>query len=194
MAKRVISALAALGLMILGSRAEASVVIDILQDGPNVVATGSGTVDLTDLTYRGGAGSTPSGEVVGKNGAVEVGAGRVILYSGVSGPDSFGTGSASGSSGSGDTFGLIGDAGALLVPNGYSSGSALSGSSTFDSATIASLGLTPGRYVYTWGSKASADSLTVNIGTVPELPTWAMMIAGLSILGALYRRRATVAA
>jgi hypothetical protein len=48
----------------------------------------------------------------------------------------------------------------------------MSGSSTFSGQTLASMGLTPGTYQYTW----SSDSLTVKIGTVPEPSTWAMML------------------
>jgi hypothetical protein len=43
--------------------------------------------------------------------------------------------------------------------------------------------LTPGKYVYTWGSGADDDSLTVNIGEVPEPSTWAMLLLGFAGLG-----------
>ena len=60
---------------------------------------------------------------------------------------------------------------------------------TFDGETLASIGLTPGTYVYTWGTGDHADSLAIKVG-VPEASTWAMMLigfAGLSFAG--YRRR-----
>jgi hypothetical protein len=44
--------------------------------------------------------------------------------------------------------------------------------------TLASLGLTPGTYVYTWGTGVDADSLTVNVEAVPEPAIWAMMLLG----------------
>jgi hypothetical protein len=50
------------------------------------------------------------------------------------------------------------------------------------------MGLTPGTYVYTWGSGANADSVTINISAVPEASTWAMMLAGLAGLSYLGRR------
>jgi hypothetical protein len=74
---------------------------------------------------------------------------------------------------------------AIIVPAGYASGTALSGSVTYVCQTFASLGLTPGTYTYTWGSGPTADSLAVKIGAaaVPEPGTWAMMILGFAALG-----------
>jgi PEP-CTERM motif len=194
MMRRITPSLAALGLVILGSGAEASVVIDIAQDGPNVVASGSGAIDLADLSYLGSGNLQMPSTVWGSKGAVIfVGSSRESHEYGLSsGPTSFGTGSFPyyTTTHSGDSFGLSSAGQDLIVTAGYVSGSPLSGSATFDSATIASLGLTPGRYVYTWGNGANADSLTVNIGGVPEPATWGMMITGLGLLGAFYRRRA----
>ena len=66
-------------------------------------------------------------------------------------------------------------------------------------ASYASLGLIRGTYVYTWGTGAHADTLTVNVGSissvsggagpVPEASTWAMMLAGFTGLGALALRK-----
>jgi hypothetical protein len=85
----------------------------------------------------------------------------------------------------------------IIVPFRYVSGSSLSGTSTFDGATIATLGLTPGSYVYTWGSGVDADGITVNISGVPEPSTWAMMGLGFASLGVVAcgaRRRTSLAA
>jgi hypothetical protein len=177
----------------LSGQAEASGVIDISQVGGNVVATGSGTVDLSGLTYN-----TTFSQEEGVNpsfGAVIIGPGGDIdVYTGISGPASFGPGVITyASSGSGDALGVSEGEAALAVPAGYVSGTSLSGSSTFDSATLASLGLTPGKYVYTWGSGPDADSLTVDIGSVPEPSTWAMMLlgfAGIAFVGYRKTRRA----
>jgi hypothetical protein len=193
-----LAAAAALGLAALGGRADASVVIDITQVAGNVVATGSGTIDLSGLTL---VDST----VLGSSPQITPGEAFVVVgtpssgqdsYSGLSGPSSFGSGSSIfGSSGSGDLLGFEEIISLLFVPASYVSGTALSGSATFDGQTFATLGLTPGTYVYKW----SSDSLTVKIGTasgvIPEPSTWAMMLLGFVSLGCIaLRRRASMRA
>ena len=185
----------------LAEKAEASVVIDIYQKGGDVLAAGTGTIDLTDLVFEGTAASRAT--VTPANGIVLVGPGPsgpalpdLDAYAGASGPASFGSGGAKGASvGSGSFFGVLGVLGFIEVPLDYVSGTPLSGSSTWDGQTLASLGLTPGTYVYSWGTGADADSLTVNIEGVPEPSTWAMMVlgfAGLSLAG--YRASGSKAA
>ena len=86
--------------------------------------------------------------------------------------------------------------GVVAVPQGYVSGTPLGTSTaTFSNATISSLGLTPGAYVWTWGDGATADSFTLDISSVgaaapaPEPATWAMMVLGLVGLALLRTRR-----
>ncbi len=182
---------------------QAAVVITILQQGSDVVATGSGALNVSALqSCFCAAGSSGLTEVVGNTATAVIGSISSNPYSasfltGASGPANFGSGTYKGaSSGSGDIFGVgntnnIGD---IFIPAGYSSGQALSGSSTWTGATFASLGLTPGVYDFTWGSAATADSLQVRIGSplvagVPEPSTWAMMMLGVFALGATLRRR-----
>jgi hypothetical protein len=69
------------------------------------------------------------------------------------------------------------------VPSGYVSGTSLSDTSTYDGATFASLGVTPGVYKWTWGSGTNADSFKLDIVAVPEPSTWIMMLAGFAGLG-----------
>jgi hypothetical protein len=184
---------ASLGLLVVGGRTEASVLIDISQVGSNVVAVGSGELDLIGLTFDLGLhvtpGVAPIYAVVGPLPANSFD--NVFALQGLSVPGPLGPGNPTcnpvgdlclPSSGTGDTFGIgIGSASlpALYVPFGYTPGSPMSGSSTFSGQTLASMGLTPGTYQYTW----SSDSLTVKIGTVPELSTWAMMLLGFAGLG-----------
>jgi hypothetical protein len=78
------------------------------------------------------------------------------------------------------------------VPTGYVSGAALSNTSTYDNATFASLGVTPGAYVWTWGSGAHIDSFTLVIGA-PE-PSGVLLLAlplGFVVMLAACHRRAT---
>jgi hypothetical protein len=63
---------------------------------------------------------------------------------------------------------------------------------TWTSATLGSLGVTPGTYTYTWGSGATADSLTVN--AVPEPSTWEMLLSGVGLLLYFRSRRAASSA
>jgi hypothetical protein len=179
---------AALGLTVVAGHAEARVVIDVSEVGGNVITTGSGTVDLTGLSFS--SSSLPqAGALFASAGSVSVGSSSPgDLYSGAIGPASFGAGGfIIPFERSGDLLGLFGSfaPAEILVPHGYVSGTSLLGSSTYVGQTFASLGLTPGTYLYTWGSGPTADSLTVKIGAaaIPEPRTWAMMLIGFAGLG-----------
>jgi PEP-CTERM motif len=169
--------------------AQAGYVVTLEEVGSNVVATGSGPIDLTGLTLASSDETTFSQMFPGLSviitGTTSVA--PVDVYGGTSGPLSFGSGSLSNaSSGSGDIVGISNDATALAVPLGYVSGSPLSDTSTYDSATFATLGVTPGVYEWTWGAGAN-QNFTLDIesggGAVPEPSTWAMMLIGFAGLG-----------
>ena len=115
----------------------------------------------------------------------------VDVYSGVSGPSSFGSGlNAFASSGTGPTTGVLGLTDFLDVPSAYVSGTALADSSTYDNATLASLGLTPGTYTYSWGpSEGTGDSFVINIGTTPLPAALPLFAGGLGLVGLLVRGR-----
>ena len=71
----------------------------------------------------------------------------------------------SANTGSGDFVGIqvLWDGhGILIVPQGYVSGAALSDSMTFNNATFASLGVTPGTYVWTWGTGLANQNFTLH--------------------------------
>ena len=117
-----------------------------------------------------------------------------VIEAHISGPTDFGPGAGLvGSSGAGDAIGVDGGNGQIWVPDGYVSGSALSSGAVWHNQTFASLGVTPGTYVWIWGQGPTADSFTLSIG-VPEPATWAMMICGMLGLGAVLRRRRMAAA
>ena len=172
------------------SSAYASFVFNVTQVGPNVVVTGSGTLNVSSLTLLGSSAYYAQIEAQGPNFF----GGPTLLtpdqsYTSVSGPLNLGGGTflspQGATSGSGSLVGISG--GFLEVPNGYVSGNPLSDSDIYNAPSFAALNLIPGSYVYTWGSGPTADSLTINIGTVPEPASLAMV--GIPAALAMLRRR-----
>ena len=169
------------------SGAQAAVTITIAPSGADVVATGGGTINLSALLFRFNS-SIASSNITIEDGLVRIGAASsTSLYSGITGPSSIGSGvGARASSATGAMFGVFVSAGSIQVPQGYVSNALLSGTATWNGKTISSLGLTPGTYVYNWGSGGTADSLTLQI--VPEPSHALLLLGGLGTL-ALRRRR-----
>ena len=168
--------------------------ITLEQVGANVVANGSGAINLTGLTPAGGA-------AIG-GGGIEASAGQIITgspgnaraYTGLNGPTSFGSGGLfNASTSSGDLFGRFPAqfGGPLFVPLLYTSGDPLTNSMTFDNATFASLGVTPGTYEWTWGTGLRNQNFTLIIGGagVPDSgSTVSLLGCGLLGLAALRRK------
>jgi hypothetical protein len=166
--------------------------------GTNVVATGSGTIDLTALTFQfltfDQAQIVPSsaGIVTGPTSSTEV---KEYIGS-VSGPTSFGTGTDTlANSGSGDLVLFAAEPpnanSPFLVPLNYVSGAALSSTSTWDNATFASLGITPGTYTWTWGTGADQGSFTITTTPLPAaLPLFATGLGFIGLAGLRRKRKA----
>jgi hypothetical protein len=96
---------------------------------------------------------------------------------------------------SGDVVGINGGAGYIYVPASYVSDSPLANTATWSSATFASLGVTPGTYIWTWDN--GADSFTLEIGQTPlpaALPLFATGLGGLGLLGWRRKRKAQAVA
>jgi protein with PEP-CTERM/exosortase system signal len=76
------------------------------------------------------------------------------------------------------------------VPSGYISGTALSDSSTYDNATFASLGVTPGTYVWSWGTGLPNQNFTLIISGA-EVPDGGSTVSllGFGLLGLAALRR-----
>ena len=171
-----IGGVAAIGVaMLIGSGlsappAQAVYIVTVQQVGSNVVATGSGTLDLTGLTFVERVNSS-SGDIHPSIALLYTGptiSGPVDFYFGLTGPTKFGSGGEIfANSGSGQPVGLtnFAAAGDLVVPAGYASGSALSDTTTWDNQTFTTLGVTPGTYEWTWGSGAN-QNFTLDIETV----------------------------
>jgi hypothetical protein len=187
-------------LALTGRPSNTSVTITIDEVGPDVVATGGGTINITALT-NAHINSTLFPYLQSNFAAVGLGeltAKTIDSYDDIPDPHPTSFGNSMGFSnptmGSGDSFGVDGSIGRIYVPTGYMSGSQLSAKDTYSGQNFSSLGLTPGTYTWTWGTGADADFFTVQIGTaataVPEPST--ALVAGfgaLAGLGAWARRR-----
>jgi hypothetical protein len=187
-----------IGFGLCAPKAQAAYVVTIEQIGSDVLATGSGSINFDALTFF--IDESDSAVLGASDGVIVVG--PTILtddtyYSGIMGPDaSFGGGGEFfGSSGGGGLVGLATfvqtSGGVVVVPRDYVSGAPLGTSTaTWADAGISSLGLTPGMYVWKWGSGTTADTFTLDIVAAPEPATWAMMFLGLAGLALVRVRRA----
>lgn len=175
-------------------------VAKLVQQGNDVIATGSGAFDLTGLAYHSVTPAFPAIDPFHAGIILGFPSPSLDVYTGITGPTSIGNGSPRfANGGSGDTIGFEGstfDFGdpVIAVPSGYLSGAALSSTAAWDNATFASLGVTPGRYVWTWGT-GPEQSFTLEVGNavgVPEPATLGMFGLGALLIGAFagLRRRA----
>ncbi|MGC2060315.1 MAG: PEP-CTERM sorting domain-containing protein [Candidatus Sulfotelmatobacter sp.] len=161
------------------AHADSIFTVTLTQVGSNVFATGSGDIDLTGLTSFGSTSAGP--ELYPAHGIIGVGSyGNTDLYSGLSGPASFGPGFGGfASSASGDSVFLEDFGISIEVPHGYVSGTSLSGSATY-TGTLATLNATPGIYTWTWNSGANSFVLDIEKpSVVPEPGSFLLMGLGL---------------
>ena len=197
---------AALAAALLGATVEAQAspyIVTLEEVGSNVVATGSGQLDLTGWGLQNSGSGLEPGWLWPVNGWIFTGAGGSVdtyYQIPISGPAAFGSGNtADASSGSGDNVGLD-HIGFLMVPVGYVTDTALLDSSTYSGKTLVSLGVTPGTYVWTWGLRPDESftlEIVASLSQTPlpaALPLFATGLGALGLLGWRRKRKAQVAA
>lgn len=189
---------ATITLLTIGSlpAARAQLFITMEQVGPDVVATSTGSLPNNSVT-TGYTVIEAQAVVTPLIGSLTLGlpqfpGNNSLLYAGsiVSGPASFGSGATQlASSSSGPMFGFLGASGAVGVDvgQGLAGTPFTAGTATWANLTLASLGVTPGTYVWTTSSVFNGETITLTV--VPEPYEYALM-AGLGLLGfAGWRRR-----
>jgi hypothetical protein len=179
-------------------KANAMISVTATEVGPNVVFSYTGSI--TDFNNLGSSSSGING--VGAFNAeptggafFDIGSGNFDLYPNipVNGPTGFGSNNTTvfANSNTGSYFALfVGTSLGLIVPDGYTAGTTISGTSTYNSATLASLGITPGTYIWTLGNTAR-DTITLNATPVP-LESDALPIVGSVVFmagGLWFKRR-----
>ena len=166
--------------------------VTLKEVGSNVMANGSGPINLTGLNSDI-QGLILDGTIIANIGLIITGPIGAFAhgFSGITGPTSFGSGGFSfPNSGSGDIVGISGFFGRLVVPQGYVSGNPLTNTMTFSNATFASLGVTPGTYVWTWGTGLRNQNFTLIIegAGVPDGGSTVSLL-GCALLGLAALRR-----
>lgn len=152
-----------------------------MQEGPNVVATGTGAVDLTGLSFDARFSGLYESLIFASGADISTGAEAVAgAWTGsVSGPTRFGFGGFNeASSATGDIVGLYLTS-RVLVPRSYVNDTLLSDSATYDGATFSSLGVTPGTYEWSWGNGPDQNFTLI---AVPEPRVGLLLGAGLLLL------------
>ncbi|MBV9008586.1 MAG: VPDSG-CTERM sorting domain-containing protein [Verrucomicrobia bacterium] len=177
--------------LIASTPAQANFIVTLQQVGSNVVATGSGAIDLTGL--HGPSPANGASAIVPVAGDIVTGSGNGTLYLGpISGPTSFGTGGPTdANSSTGPLVSLLYNGGitsSIIVPSGYVSGTLISNGAIYNGQSFASLGVTPGTYEWTWGTGAN-QNFTLEIGTsrVPDSGS-TMVLLGASLFGLIFVR------
>jgi hypothetical protein len=136
------------------------------------VATGSGAINLSGLTFSF-ATEAISPAIHANDGFISLGAAgeearaQIDIYTGFTGPATFGSGGEFDTNLGSGSFVGIGRPFGIIVPLFYQSGAPLSGNATWNNATFASLGVTPGTYVWTWGTGAN-QNFTLKIPSLPD--------------------------
>lgn len=177
--------------------AHAAYSVYLYEDGANVSAFGSGSINITALSRPGRGFDIPlaiptiAALYLGASSSIDLYSG--FGYGGFTGPSSFGWGDAIYSdffAGASVVFSKSNDL--IGVPVGYVSGAELGPSTaTWLNTTLDDMGAVTGVYTWTWGSGAGADSYTLHVGEAPSVPepaTLALLVAPLTAFAFRHRR------
>ena len=160
-------------LLVAAQAARGAYIATLNEVGSDVVGSGSGSLNLTALNFVDSDTFTP-GVVQGNQGLLFLGlapgAASFDSYAGIAGPVSFGSSTVTfADTGAGPFVGVRGSVSEIYVPAGYASNAPLlTTTDTWNNQSFASMGLTPGTYVWNWGTGPTADSFTLQIGPPPN--------------------------
>ncbi len=184
----------------------AGIIINIEEQGSDVVASYSGSIDLTGIGFNF-LGAANTNRIVASGGQVNFqnGATNKASLTDFSknpwtvAPSAFGTGGLfdadSVSAETGNAFGF--QANGFFIESSYVSGTTISGSMTFENQTLASMGINEGTGIMN-ATFSSGDTLTVNAisavstSAIPE-PSGLLGLAGLILGSGFLRRRRKLA-
>ncbi|BDS07734.1 hypothetical protein NT6N_27740 [Oceaniferula spumae] len=171
--------------------AKGAVTINIWEDGADVRAQASGTLDIIGLSFLSNS-PFPDDFRIDPTDPEILFFGPGDVYSGLGFSLTFGTGgfNATGTT-SGDHFGF--ESNNLLVPTGFVSGGSIFSEGVFSGTDLATLGVNVGTFDYTL---PNTDTISVVIGSAPSPaavpePSSALLL-GLGLLGFVsHRKRAS---
>jgi hypothetical protein len=189
--KKAFLAACGLSLSLVAAEASAAVGFSFEETGGNVVGTLSGSLDLSGAKLFD-TFSAAQGAILPRFGLVTF-TGAGVTYE-ASGPGDFGQGLSEFTMSSGSPFHVSPDL--IGVSSTYISAQTLAGTISFLGTDFASLGITPGTYVYTLFDMGTQDytgdtvTLRFTPGAVIPLPaTLPLLLAALGLAALVTRRR-----